>query len=182
MTLAPDEMGPFDLQVVNLARLQFGTLQFTQSELIVPEFGTFYYPQVDVMQLKDNGVPSRFQRALTIAGGKAMAKLHFELLTQALDFDEMNAENKRIAEERAAMRKAQYSGGLGAQAQQMGLMQQQQLARLQQQVGVQAKITDDKIDALQYGLSQAVANPPLFGPEPAKDTPLTFVDRIRNIL
>jgi len=84
MTTNVDNLTPFDTQVLNIALLSRAQLRFSATQLEVPQIGIFELKN-GAMQLLHVTVLSRHSRLLSPEGGRRLADLHAELLTQPLD-------------------------------------------------------------------------------------------------
>jgi len=105
MTTDVDDLTPFDMQVLNLARLQYDALEYNLNSIGIPDFGVFEYIEQGRMQVAGQRSMSKWFRALSPAGGRELAKLHQELCFRALDTEAWKEERrKEIEEKRAAVR------------------------------------------------------------------------------
>jgi hypothetical protein len=105
-----DELTPYDMQVLNMAQLQRPQLVFTIGELHIPEFGQFVYIEPDRMQVNAATQKlSKWSRALSVHGGRALAKLHIELLSQPLDFGAIKADTAAREQEMREMLRSNIS-------------------------------------------------------------------------
>lgn len=160
-----DELSPFDMQVLNMAQLQKGALEWTQTTLCIPHIGTLEVVKDGRLQLRQSDKPSRWCRALSPHGQAALAKLHWELLTSAIDTDERDADLK--AQRDAQLAEMRMNMGLPSSLQSAAAAQQAQMRALNNQMnqltGIAAyqnpapAVENSKShvdDALRYGIVQ----------------------------